>query len=653
MKKSFLIPLFAFVLGTAAFSQPRFSTQGHKGKVAAIFLDAASKKEAFYSVGEDGFIIRWQDGIGERFQVSDKKIELASPSPSAKEIAFYESDQGSYHSIKVWDAASKKVKRSILLKAPATSLCYSAKGTYLIATTSERNGVFFYTASNGKPFSKIKDFGMTASWARTSDSEKNVLLYSSMDGSLCYFSFKTGKAIKKIQTEAGLEKPVLFAKNKFLAGLKASSIYILSAETGAKIKTVAGKNPIIVEGFFDAAADGSEESSASIADGLNYIDGSQSLYSLYKISVTENGLKGPLIAKNIKADTAKNFCAAFVQNALSESAAPKIFLASSDGNLHFADASPNSLPSQLVLISNEVYQKINGICSDGQNLYILTDEAIIKCDYEKKRLATYENEKAWTKIDFAYGKLLLRSEDRRYGIYALDQENGQTERLFDTQSRVKKIKAAVVNGQEGILVVENSKVNFFSFKKKELSELYMGGGIQDAAAVDGDMLAVAKTASSNPPSPLVLVNLKTRETVPTKMDGDIAVSLEENSGYLFGSRLISAGDGYTTSVFCMGVKALALKELAASAKEESDAFVRADFPLVFTKVGSKDISVINAKSLKKHSLKSGSSFALDLCKCGGRLASLNEDSSITWYNVEQPIPLAQWYVDSKNQIVEF
>ena len=117
--------------------------------------------------------------------------------------------------------------------------------------------------------------------------------------------------------------------------------------------------------------------------------------------------------------------------------------------------------------------------------------------------------------------------------------------------------------------------------------------------------------------------------------------------------MLSAGDGYSTSAFCMGVKSLALKELAASPKEESDAFVRADFPLVFTKVGSKDISVINAKSLKKHSLKSGSSYAIDIAKVGGRLASLNEDSSITWYNVEQPLPLAEWYVDSKNQIVEF
>ncbi len=605
--------LFAalFVFGAAAFSQPRFSSQGHKGRVAALFLDAAAKREAFYSVGEDGFIIRWQDGIGERFQASDKKIMLAAPSPSGKEIAYYERDDAGYHSVKVWDAAAKKNKRSILFKVPVTSLCYSAKGTYLIATTEERD-------------------------------EKNLLLYSAHDGSLSYYSFKTGKAIKKIQTEAGLESPTLFARNFFLAGVKNGAIVIASAENGAKVKTVAGKSPLI----FDALQSGGQEQGAALAKSLSYIDGSNGLYSIYKVEITESGVKGPAIAKNIKTEGAKIFCVAFV-------AGQKIYLASSDGNIHCADVTENSLPAPLVLISNEVYQKINGVCSDGQNLYLLTDAAILKTDYESKAATVFENTRGWTKIDFAFGRLLLRTDDRHSGIYQMDSQTGKAAPLLDTPNRVKKIKAATINGQKGVLIVENSKVNFYSFDTSRLSELYLGSGIQDAAAIEGDTLAVAKTASSNPPSPLVLASLKTRETVPAKMEGDIAVSLDESQGYLFGSRLLSTGEGYSTSVFCMGVKSLALKELAASPKEESDAFVRADFPLVFTKVGSKDISVINVKSLKKHSLKSGSSFAVDIAKVGGRLASLNEDSSITWYNVEQPLPLAEWYVDGKNQIVEF
>ena len=629
MKRA-VIFLTAILLGCAAFAQPRFSSQGHKAKIVAALVDANAKTEAFYTVGQDGFIIRWENGIGEHFQVSDKKIELAAPSPNAKEIAFYERDESGYESIKVWDTASKKVKRSILLKAQVTSLSYSAKGTYIIATTNERNGVYFYLAASGKPFSKIKDYGMTATWACTSDSEKNLLLYSAQDGSLAYFSLKTGKPLKKTTTEAGLEKPVLFAKNALLAGVKNKTLFIINAETGSKAKSAAVKEPALFE------SDGS----------LCYIDGSAGLYSCYKVYVADNSIKGPLIQKNIQSQNSLAFTAAFAKN-------NALFLGTQDGNVYQADASENALPTELRLISNEVYKKIHGICADEKSLYILTDSSIIKSGYENKAEASFSNSKYWTKISFAHGKLLLRSDNRLDGIYEMDAQTGNARLLFSAQNRIKKIREATINGQKGFLEIENSKVNFYSFDTGELTELYMGSGIQDAAALEDNTLAVAKTASSNPTSALVLVNIKTHETVPVKMDADITVSLEESGGFLFGVRLISSGSGYTTSAFCFGIKALTLKELASSAKEEGDSFARPAFPLVFTNLGGKSVSVINAKSLRKYSLKSGSSLAVDIVKCQGRLATLNEDSSVTWYNVEQPIPLADWYIDSKNQIVEF
>lgn len=628
--KKFFIAFATLLLGASLFSQPRFSSQGHKAMVVAAIPETNAKADAFYTIGQDGFIIRWENGIGEHFQVSDKKIEIAAPAPSGKEIAFYERDESGYHSVKVWSCAAKKVIRSILLKAQVTSLAYSAKGTYIIATTTERNGAYFFLAASGKPFVKIKDWQMTPSWAKTSESEKNVMLYSSSEGCLAYFSLKTGKLLKKVATEAGLEKPVLFAKNALFAGVKNGSLYILNAENGAKVKTAAAKTAALFTND----------------DAFYYIDGSQGLYACYKVFIADNAIKGPLIYKNIKGETNAQFSAAFLKG-------QNLYLGAKDGNVYSADAKENSLPSNLALISNEVYQKIHGICSDGQNVYILTNSSIIKTDYENKSPVIFNNSHYWTIISCAHGRLILRSDNRLAGIYSMDAQSGDARLLFNSQNRIKRVREATVNGQKGFLEIENSKVNFYSFETGELSELYLGSGIQDAAALENNTLAVAKTASSNPTSALVLVNIKTRETVPVKMDGDITVSIEESGGFLFGSRLISTSGGYTSSAFCFGTKALTLKEFASSAKEESESFVRPAFPLVFTNLGSKNVSVINAKSLKKYSLKSGSSLAVDIIKCQGQLATLNEDSSLTWYNVEQPIPLADWYIDSKNQIVEF
>lgn len=628
--KKFFIAFATLLLGASLFSQPRFSSQGHKAMVVAAIPETNAKADAFYTIGQDGFIIRWENGIGEHFQVSDKKIEIAAPAPSGKEIAFYERDESGYHSVKVWSCAAKKVIRSILLKAQVTSLAYSAKGTYIIATTTERNGAYFFLAASGKPFVKIKDWQMTPSWAKTSESEKNVMLYSSSEGCLAYFSLKTGKLLKKVATEAGLEKPVLFAKNALFAGVKNGSLYILNAENGAKVKTAAAKTAALFTND----------------DAFYYIDGSQGLYACYKVFIDDNAIKGPLIYKNITGETNAQFSAAFLKD-------QNLYLGAKDGNVYSADAKENSLPSNLALISNEVYQKIHGICSDGQNVYILTNSSIIKTDYENKSPIIFNNSHYWTIISCAHGRLILRSDNRLAGIYSMDAQSGDAQLLFNSQNRIKRVREATVNGQKGFLEIENSKVNFYSFETGELSELYLGSGIQDAAALENNTLAVAKTASSNPTSALVLVNIKTRETVPVKMDGDITVSIEESGGFLFGSRLISTSGGYTSSAFCFGTKALTLKEFASSAKEESESFVRPAFPLVFTNLGSKNVSVINAKSLKKYSLKSGSSLAVDIIKCQGQLATLNEDSSLTWYNVEQPIPLADWYIDSKNQIVEF
>lgn len=628
--KKFFIAFATLLVGASLFSQPRFSSQGHKAMVVAAIPETNAKADAFYTIGQDGFIIRWENGIGEHFQVSDKKIEIAAPAPSGKEIAFYERDESGYHSVKVWSCAAKKVIRSILLKAQVTSLAYSAKGTYIIATTTERNGAYFFLAASGKPFVKIKDWQMTPSWAKTSESEKNVMLYSSSEGCLAYFSLKTGKLLKKVATEAGLEKPVLFAKNALFAGVKNGSLYILNAENGAKVKTAAAKTAALFTND----------------DAFYYIDGSQGLYACYKVFIADNAIKGPLIYKNIKGETNAQFSAAFLKD-------QNLYLGAKDGNVYSADAKENSLPSNLALISNEVYQKIHGICSDGQNVYILTNSSIIKTDYENKSPIIFNNSHYWTIISCAHGRLILRSDNRLAGIYSMDAQSGDAQLLFNSQNRIKRVREATVNGQKGFLEIENSKVNFYSFETGELSELYLGSGIQDAAALENNTLAVAKTASSNPTSALVLVNIKTRETVPVKMDGDITVSIEESGGFLFGSRLISTSGGYTSSAFCFGTKALTLKEFASSAKEESESFVRPAFPLVFTNLGSKNVCVINAKSLKKYSLKSGSSLAVDIIKCQGQLATLNEDSSLTWYNVEQPIPLADWYIDSKNQIVEF
>lgn len=621
--------MYLLLCASELFCQPRFSAQGHRGKVTEI-LNVAGSPGIFWTAGEDGFLIRWENGIGEHFQLTENKIKKAAISGDGKRIALYESDGGVYHSVKIFDTASAKIRQSFLFKVPVLSLDFSKKGTYLVVTTNSADGLFVYSVSSGKPVSKIKKSSRVYSWAKVSASEKNIMLYSP-DGTLSYHSLKNGSLLKEVQTEKNLESCALFSKNTCMAGIKDSAIYSVSAESGKTLKSIAAKSPLLLEGD----------------DALLYFDGRDNLYSLYTIGLTERGLKGPLIFENIRAETGKGISAACITE-------NRLILGSEDGKIFSAPLAKGS--TQVCgLVNNESYERILDAASDGKNVFLLTKDFILRAEYggrETRILKTGGS--AWSRITYASGRLILMSENRRDGIQSISADGGDERFLWTPKSRVQKIRAAEHKGKSGFLEIESDSVNFYDFALSRLETLHSGSGIQDAVILgESGYLCVAKTASSKPASPLILVNLKTGETVPVKIEGDIAYSVDESGGYIFGVRLTRAGDGYSTGVFALGTKALTVKELLNSAKEKSDAFIMADFPRVLTNAGGKEIDVINVKNSHKYSLKAGASLPLSVHECGGRLAVLNEDSSITWYNTEQPIALADWYLNSSGEIIEF
>ncbi len=56
------------------YSQARLSTQGHESSVTAL---CAAGNSGFFSAGQDGFVIRWnENGMGQHFQMSDLSIKL-------------------------------------------------------------------------------------------------------------------------------------------------------------------------------------------------------------------------------------------------------------------------------------------------------------------------------------------------------------------------------------------------------------------------------------------------------------------------------------------------------------------------------------------------------------------------------------------------
>ena len=113
MKK--LINIVLLFLSFSLYSQTIASTQSHEGKVNALLSSEteSSSDNSFYSVGNDGFIIKWtSDGMGDHYQVSDLQVRLVAKNPVYGDIAVYETDGVSNHRLTVIDSKTYAKKFS-------------------------------------------------------------------------------------------------------------------------------------------------------------------------------------------------------------------------------------------------------------------------------------------------------------------------------------------------------------------------------------------------------------------------------------------------------------------------------------------------------------------------------------------------------------
>ena len=505
MKKVLNAFLFVALFSILPISaQSRFSTQGHKGSVTAIFNENTSEN-VFFTAGQDGFLIRWTpDGLGEHFQLTEYEIRNACISPSGTEIAVYETDGGMINKISVWNWKTFSKRYSITFKDTVLSLKYSKKGTYLIAALSSSESLVFINTVTGKIEEKIKDATGIVSWTETAASEKNIMLYSPV-GSLAYYDMQTGKLLQKKNTEKGLSSLTLFAKNSFIAGLKDNELYIISALSGATVYKIKCGKPVI------SGAD----------DTLYYLDGDEKMQSLYTIRVTEQGIKNPVIVKNIKASHS-NFNAAIKYENI-------LITGTAKGDIYKSNLSGTENPVAAEPVSKKMYDSIIDMAYTNEDLYILTDQYIYKTSYQNEEMDKIPNTAGISKISVLDTKIIAWSAERRAPVYALDFQTKKTQLLFTSENTIQSIRPYKSESLNGFVVLEgNSTVRFYSFHRKSLRELYFGAGIQDAMLFDDNNLYIAKVSSTKPESALLLVNTTTKETVPVKTTGNIAYSLTIN-----------------------------------------------------------------------------------------------------------------------------
>ena len=639
MKKIISGALISYLFIFSLFSNSHFSTQAHQTPVTdlkAIF-SPQNKENAYFSAGEDGFLIKWtSDNQGEHYQITELNIKMISVSPNGREIAVYESDGGLTNKVSVWNWETLTRKFARKFQDSITSLDYSANGNYLIVGTASIKGAVFINAETGNVVnSKIKEDTGIISYAITTNTEKTCAMYSPKKGTLTYYNLQTGKETKTLYVEPDLEKPVLFNKFMYLAGVKNNAIYIISAVTGKTLNKIEAMNAIILSSKND--------------ENLYYIENDgRSNYS-FKVCQNIDGksLTSPVLIKNLKGPRGKEIITHGIKSN------SEVMLASYSGDLYKISVSPENETQNLTpdfLITENSFDKILDMCPINENFYFLTKASLFISSYDTGTVNGVGENPGQTNILPYNDKVILWSVGTKNPIQLFDFSKPELKTLFTPKHNVQTVK---LFGNIILEMENNSIVNTYNIDSETFSEVYNGAGLQDAVIAEDGKLYIAKSFDTNPKSPLLKVDLNTKETVPTRLPGNVSFSLTTDKSNIYGINVQESETTKRTNVFKYSILSDSATTILSLNDEDSDAFTYLKYPILYAYIGKSKIRAVNLNGNKSMMLNRSASMPIKIEKNSKRLVVLNRDGSISWYNDNLSQVIADWYITKDGQWYEF
>ena len=660
------LAIFLYSISAAsAFSQAYSSTEAHSTKVTQIvpFDTASTLSTSFFTAGNDGFVIKWDsDGFGEHYQISDMQISMIARNPVTNDIAVYETDGVSTHKITVidWKTYAKKYSRKF--KDPVTCLSYSENGTYLIIGTAAVNGIFILNAKTGSITKKISDITSVINMARTGESEQTAIFYS-QTGTIYYYDLKNFKVLvqtsskkksdgtaskssttMKFNTEAGLEQTMVFGNgNKFLAGVKNNTIYLINAMNGKIITTWQARTPFIL-----SSKNSGEKGLYYVTnEGRNYslrIIENETLDSLYKQSKTSSiqTAPEPLVVKNFVGLKSRDSftCAA--------KSSGTVYFGTASGNIYTMSDVPISETYTLEPLTEQMYKQIYDIAAFGNDFYFLTSSDIYSSSYQDQSVQRIGSNNGQKNIISSGNSLILWTKGSRSPVQQVVLENNQivsSETLFTPSRDLQNIR---IYGSKIVYVQGNSEAGIYNMETGANDIIYSGTSVQDAVLYKDSTLYVAKASTGTNDTPLISINIETRETVPVSLDGFVVYSLAsdfENGSNLYGILMTETSSGTdVTELFSYNVKTKSKSAILQLKDEDSTAFTYIENPFVYTNLGKNQIYACNQSTKKNITYRRSASIPEKLERTQSQILILNKDGSLTWYNTTSQAIQAEWHL---------
>ena len=438
-----------------------------------------------------------------------------------------------------------------------------------------------------------------------------------------------------MQIVKGLTQTVMYNENRYFAGVRDNTIYVTAS--GKTIASIPANNPIIISTEADY--------------NLFYLENDgRSNYEIKMLESKEGNLvSNPRLVKSMKGPRGSAIITSAVKDATN------IYFGGKNGAVYKTEAEATINTTNLTELTENTYSKIYDMAPSESDFYFLTTNAIFSSSYDTgviTKLASTSGES--NIISYKDNSVILWTFSEKTPVKLIDLDKKTTTVLFTPKNSVQKVRLCSVEDKDYLIEIEsNSIVNLFDIQSGKLSEIYSGTGIQDAVYMNNKLVYIAKSAATNPQTPLLSVNPDTMETVPLNIKGNVTYALSTDGKTIYGLNIISDDTGKNTYVFSFNVYTKKMTNILRFTEEDPEAFTYLSGNTLFTNIGRNKVYCYNLSTKKRFAYNRSASIPKTICTNSKRAVILNSNGSISWCGTNDSKLLADWYLTKDEQWYEF